>query len=65
MAQAQMEKVMLSPAEVVAAGYARSKVNLWRMRKDPTFPKPLRLGPQSIGYRKADLDKWLAEREPA
>ncbi|SEE00461.1 transcriptional regulator, AlpA family [Burkholderia sp. WP9] len=28
-----------------------------------TFPAPVRLGPKSVGWRKEDVDAWLAARE--
>ena len=37
-------------------------VTLWRMRKRDDFPKPIRLGPNTIAFRKADLDAWLASQ---
>ena len=58
-------KVLLRPSEVVSLGYAGSKVSLWRLVKAGDFPKPIRMGPRAVGYRRADLDAWLASREPA
>jgi len=35
-----------------------------RIRKtDTTFPKPIRLGARTIGFRVADLNEWLTARE--
>ncbi|WP_034350060.1 AlpA family transcriptional regulator [Herbaspirillum sp. GW103] len=32
---------------------------------DSDFPKPVRLGPASVGWIEADVDVWLASRKPA
>lgn len=58
-----IERVLLRPREVVELGYAPSEVSLWRMRKRDDFPKAIRLGPNSIAFRRADLDAWLAAQQ--
>ncbi|MBR8225052.1 AlpA family phage regulatory protein [Burkholderia ambifaria] len=30
---------------------------------DPSFPKPIRLGAHSIGWRESEIDAWIASRE--
>lgn len=41
-----------------------STVTLWRLgENDPRFPAKIRLSPRCVGYRKADLDAWLAGQE--
>ncbi len=39
-----------------------SAVTIWRLRKDGKFPAPIRLGANSIGWRRADILEWLATR---
>ena len=39
-----------------------SKVTLWRWRRAGNFPAPIRLGPNVIAWRRADVDEWLASR---
>ncbi len=56
------ERVLLRPRQVIELGYAPSEVSLWRMRKRGDFPAPIRLGPNSIAFRKSDLDAWLTSR---
>lgn len=29
---------------------------------DPTFPRPVDLGPRSIGFVEAEIDAWLQQR---
>ncbi len=36
-----------------------SKTTIHRRYRDGTFPRPLRLGPQSIGWRRAEILEWL------
>lgn len=40
-----------------------SAVTVWRWRKAGTFPAPIQLGKTSIGWRRADIEKWLSARE--
>lgn len=47
-----------------AAYLGISEPTLWRKHsEDPTFPEKLKLGIRARGYRKSDLDAWLAEQE--
>jgi prophage regulatory protein len=32
-------------------------------KRDASFPKPVKLGSRSIGWRSNDLDGWIAARE--
>ena len=55
---------VLRPAQAAEAlGITRSTLTRWRQRDD--FPKALRLGPQAIGWRRADIESWIAERPDA
>ena len=36
---------------------------LYRWRENGTFPRPLRLGPASIGWPRHVVDEWVANRE--
>jgi prophage regulatory protein len=40
-------------------------VTVWRLRRAGKFPEPIRLSVGRIGWRRSDLDKWLAERQAA
>jgi prophage regulatory protein len=40
-----------------------STTTAWRLRKRGLFPAPVRLSPGRVGWRKSDIDRWLAERQ--
>ena len=54
-----MEKVILRPAQVIAAGYVGSRTSLFRAVKERDFPKPIKLGPNQVGFIKSELDAWI------
>ena len=35
----------------------------WYTADPPRFPKPIKLGPNSIGWRESDVQEWLETRE--
>jgi prophage regulatory protein len=39
-----------------------SRVQRWRRVRRGTFPAPIQLGPNSIGWYEDEIDAWLAER---
>jgi prophage regulatory protein len=43
-----------------AAG--KSRVQLWRDIRAGRFPPPIELGPNSIGWYRAEIEAWLAAR---
>jgi prophage regulatory protein len=55
---------ILRPREVARlTGLART--TLWRGVRAGTFPRPVRLTLNTIGWCEADLAQWLAERRIA
>ena len=42
-----------------------SKATIHRRYRDGMFPQPLRLGPQSIGWWRAEILEWLESLERA
>ena len=40
-----------------------NRVTLQRWIKDNQFPKPIRLGPNSVAWRWSAIEEWLAARE--
>jgi len=41
--------------------FARQKSWLWdRLKNDPTFPRPIYLGPRAPVFLEHELDDWLA-----
>lgn len=41
-----------------------SAATVYRWIKDGLFPRPVKLGPNSVGWREADVLSWLESREP-
>ena len=39
-----------------------SRVQRWRRVRKGTFPAPVQLGPNSIGWYEDEIETWLAER---
>lgn len=39
-----------------------SEATVWRMRRVGQFPKPIRLGGNSIGWPEQEIIDWLASR---
>ncbi|MBI9092599.1 MAG: AlpA family transcriptional regulator [Desulfobacterium sp.] len=35
---------------------------LYMMMNEGTFPKPIRLGPRSVGWVESEIDEWLLEK---
>lgn len=49
-----------------AAGYVGVCLGtLENLKRDPTFPRPIRVSSRSVGYLRADLDAWLESRRQA
>lgn len=42
-----------------------SRTTLWRRVRDGQFPKPIRLGPNAVGWRASVVFEWLDDREAA
>ncbi|PKY11545.1 hypothetical protein B1757_03835 [Acidithiobacillus marinus] len=42
---------------------SRSTIYAWV--KQGIFPKPVKIGPRAVGWRKSDIDEWLSSRESA
>lgn len=39
-----------------------SKTTIYRRYRDGTFPRPLKLGPQSVGWRRREILEWIESR---
>ena len=46
-------------------GLQISAVTLWRWVRAGHFPKPLKLGPNTVGWLKSDVLTWLEARPRA
>ena len=40
-----------------------SRTTTWRLEKSGQFPKRVRLGQNSVGWLKGDVDTWLESRK--
>ena len=40
-----------------------NRTTLYRWIKDGRFPKPIRIGPNSVAWRWEAIEEWLADRE--
>jgi prophage regulatory protein len=61
-----MDKLFLDTAEVCrAVGLSRQEI--WRRRRDGTFPEPVRFGGRRVGYAAEEINQWakarIAERD--
>ena len=58
------EKLILRLSEVVdLTTISKSRLYLLIARQDDPFPRPLRLGARSVGWRRAEVVAWLDKRE--
>lgn len=39
--------------------------SVWYFQKAHGFPKPIKLGKRSMGWKKSEVDAWLASRPTA
>lgn len=58
------EAIIKRPRDVMAL-LSVSRHGLTRMIEDGGFPKPIKLGPRSIGFIKVEVDAWLNARMAA
>ena len=52
---------ILRPKEVFER-VKKSRVTLWRDVRAGTFPPPIQLGPNSIGWYEHEIEHWLESR---
>jgi prophage regulatory protein len=64
-----LDKVLRTKPMTEKSGVSRSsaynKINPASKYFDPSFPKPIRLGARSIGWRESEIDTWIASRDAA
>lgn len=51
--------------DAVCARLGISGTTLFRWVRSGNFPKPVRLGPNTVGWIEADVDAWLEARKLA
>jgi predicted DNA-binding transcriptional regulator AlpA len=58
---ARKQRVLLSFTEVAARRKCHT-VTIWRlMKRDPTFPRPFRLGPRMVCFYEDEIDEYEAK----
>jgi prophage regulatory protein len=64
-----LDKVLRMKVMTEKTGVSRStaynKINPASKYFDPTFPKPIRLGARTVGWRESEVIAWIASRELA
>jgi prophage regulatory protein len=62
--RARPASIIIRPRDLMAL-LSVSRHGLARMVADEGLPAPIQLGPRSLGFVKAEVDKWLADRMAA
>lgn len=52
-------KILRKPA--VVERVALSGTTIWRLERAGKFPRHIQLGANSIGWREADIEAWIAD----
>ena len=61
-----MDKIIRMPEVREMTGLSKSGIyKLLRAGPPNTFPRPVKLGQRAVGWRKSDLEAWLASRPDA
>jgi prophage regulatory protein len=56
-----IDRILRSPAVTEAIGLSRA--TMYRLIDAGDFPSPVRLGPNSVGWRESAVSNWIAERK--
>lgn len=48
-------------AVIARVGFSRS--TLWRMVKEGSFPKPMKIGVRALAWDTCDIDAWIEGRK--
>ena len=59
-----MDSILRTKDVLDVVGFARS--TLWRRVNSGDFPRPVKLGgagSRAVGWRRGDVERWLAERQ--
>ena len=56
------ESLILTQAETLAL-ISLSRDYVWKLRRSGDFPQPLDLGSRLLRWRRADIERWVEERE--
>jgi len=56
-----MSKINILRRERVQERTGLSRSTIYDRMKEGTFPKPIRLGPRSVGWVESEIEDWLVE----
>lgn len=60
------ERILRRPEVEMRTGISRStiyeKINSKSAYYDASFPKPVRLGPKSVGWKESEIQNWISSR---
>jgi prophage regulatory protein len=54
-------KIIRFPELIELIGLSRARI--YQLMADDLFPKPIKLSVRAVGWKQADIQKWLDERE--
>jgi predicted DNA-binding transcriptional regulator AlpA len=54
---------LLSFEDLKAIGVVSNRMTLMRWMKLQNFPEPVRLGPNTVRWRRSRIEQWLEQRE--
>ncbi|MES9958548.1 MAG: AlpA family transcriptional regulator [Sedimenticola sp.] len=58
--------ILRFPAVASRTGQSRStiynRINPEHSQFDPAFPKPIHLGPRTVGFLESEIDEWIETR---
>jgi prophage regulatory protein len=57
-----MDRIIRKPELLQITGVSSATVYRWIGEK--SFPAPVRLGPNSTGWRESEVEEWLESRQP-
>ncbi len=58
-----MQDRIVSPKEARHVAGDKSRSTIWRWVRAGIFPRPLRVGPNSIGWLESEIEDWLEARK--
>jgi len=56
----ELEKILRRAAVLESTGLAKS--SLYRQIQEGTFPRPVRIGKNSVGWKLSAVQEWIATR---
>jgi prophage regulatory protein len=51
--------------DLVAFGIIRNRMTLYRWIKKGTFPRPVKIGANTVAWRAESVERWFADKEAA